>query len=188
MRDGRFPKPRGASSATRWPGTHDPTRPRRARIETLRARRTPGSTPFAPAGQPDRHPSQPSNARIDTPGRLDTADRDPFLTTTRIDTLLTRRTLRSTPFAPAGHPDRHPSQPSNARIDTPGRLDTADRDPFLATTRIETLRTRRTPGSTPFAPAGHPDRDPQPARHCGSRPFAPDRRGDRRPFGPVRTR
>ena len=134
------------------------------RLYTIRRiRRGRGSRPFAPAGHPDRHPSHSPEAWIDTPSHAPEA---------RIDTLRARRTPGSTP--PAGSVLQFETLPTGRRGSRP--FGAPDR-------RIDTFRPHQAHGSTPFAPAGRPDRDPQPAPHCGSTPFS-HRHTDRDPRHP----
>ena len=148
------PRPRGSNTCP-VSGRADRTDPVRSIpwIETLRSRRTRrstpfrpdprhGSTPFAGAGRADRHPSGP----------LDPADRT---LAGRADRTLTRRGgVRIEHLPPAPDPRGSNTCPVSGGADRT--------DPVCSIPRIETLRSRRTRGSTPFRP------DP---RH-GSTPLA----------------
>ena len=187
------------------------------RIEHLRRRRDRGSNTsggarsrgsrlFGVAGRADRHPSGPRKPADRTvAGRADRtltrpggvriehlhpaprprgsntcpvagrADRtDPVCSIRRIDTLRSRRTRGSTPFRSAR--SRGSNSCRTRGSNTCAVPWDADRtDPVCSIPWIETLRSRRTRGSTPFRP------DP---RH-GSTPFAGAGRADRHPYGPI---
>ena len=147
-----------------------------ARIEQIRSARSRGSRPFGVAGRADRHPSGPIHAMDRHPSRAAGA---------RIDTLPVRSILRieRLPDARIEHLRGRAECGSNTctllhargsnTCAVPGDADRTD--PVRSIPWIETLRSRRTRGSTPFRP------DP-----ChGSTPLAGGGRADRHPSGPL---
>ena len=169
----------GAGRADRHPsGPHEPAdrtlagradrtlaRSPGARIEHLRGLRGRGSRPFGVAGRADRHPSGPIHAMDRHPSRAPGA---------RIDTLPVRSILRIEHLPDVRIEHLHPA-PRPRGSNTCPVFGGSDRtDPVCSIPRIETLRSRRTRGSTPFRP------DP-----ChGSTPLAGAGRADRHPSGP----
>ena len=163
------PRPRGSNTCP-VSGGSDRTDPVCSipRIETLRSRRTRGSTPFRPdprhgstplagAGRADRHPSGPLDPvdrdPSESPGaRIDTL---PAGSAPWIDTLRGRRARGSRPFqsartggsntcARAGDADRTVPVRSTPRIDTLRGRRSADRHPSAGSIPwIDTLRRRR---------------------------------------------
>ena len=156
-----------------------------ARIEHLRRRRrrgsntcrTHGSNTCAVSGGADRDPSESPDARIDTP---------PARSMPWIDTLRGRRARGSTPFRSARSCGSNTCRTCGSNTctllhargsNTCPVFGGSDRtDPVCSIPRIETLRSRRARGSTPFRP------DP-----ChGSTPLAGAGRADRHPSGRIR--
>ena len=136
-----------------------------ARIEHLRGPLGRGSNRSGLLDPVDRDPSESPDTRIDT---------FPARSAPWIDTLRGRRARGSTPFRSARSCGSNTcrTRGSNTCAISGG----SDRtDPVCSIPRIETLRSRRTRGSTPFRP------DP-----ChGSTPFAGAGRTDRHPSGPL---
>ncbi len=136
-----------------------------ARIEHLRGPLGRGSNRSGLLDPVDRDPSESPDARIDT---------FPARSAPWIDTLRGRRARGSTPFRSARSRGSNTcrTRGSNTCAISGG----SDRtDPVCSIPRIETLRSRRTRGSTPFRP------DPR----RGSTPFAGAGRADRHPSGPL---
>ena len=137
-----------------------------ARIEHLRGLRGRGSRPFGVAERADRHPSGPIHAMDRHPSRAPGA---------RIDTLPVRLILRIEHLPDARIEHLHPAPRPRGSNTCPVSGGSDRTDPVCSIPRIETLRSRRTRGSTPFRP------DP-----ChGSTPLAGAGRADRHPSGPL---